>query len=867
VLGLSQIPYQNQAGFGYIGFVEPIIPGSPVGASIVPNVAPEHLFIQFMNPSMSKATGRYYFDRLILTVSMNVPGMAVPPTIAQVNARFKAIESRLGLLSTFYKGSSFFVPKVNDQYLPFGISFDENIGRVQTIDNTIAFSVTNNANKASTLCKPQVANSTTKIDTCPQPTKTLLSSSPFWSTCPPPPTQESQTLSPVCIDHFGVSYNNNNNNNNNSFTTWCQQGWFNYPAVTSVASCSTQKVYEIPDISKPIQWSSTYEAGYVTEIDPTTNPSVTIGWLWVGDFDPTLTVDVLYYTHSGAYSTVLTSVLATNGAATVRIPENTTDKVFEGANIRLRCTQYAKYQTPKELVVKLRVNFVNKCTATCDGLNKQCIRSTGQCVCLPGFTQSTTSSDCVLPCTGLCASPEFCVVESPNVCGKCNPGTLPPLCSTPELCNNDPVTGLNPQCSKHGFIDVNSAGSCVNDQCKCVAHQFWGGDKCQTCLLIPTTDPPSASQCVLAHTDVAKTIRDIDNNGGLECGSCACLPGYSGQYCEISAIRGDVTYVLDGEPTLPPEDDGNDDDTNTEMNLKLLSLRSLSLFNPNQLEDPNGFHFVSEQGRIVLESDMALSLGLDSDAVSIAKIVQVTQPSAMKITAATTTTTITYNVFAGQTTNLGDLTNAWNGMQKDYPQLPVGNTEASGEVGSANNVGSAQQPDVKAECDPATHKCDCTDEEKLAHGGECPLLEPSKGKSSTVGIIVGVIVGGAVVIGLFVGTIVFVKWAKKNQRCCFKPEKRRNEDDLELTMSETNSVATSNRSTTASSSTPAKSAISGSATAVDLIEITDHGEDLPSGWSKHKHAVTGQVMYVNQIEMKSQKHSPLDNAEEVGNGW
>jgi len=86
-------------------------------------------------------------------------------------------------------------------------------------------------------------------------------------------------------------------------------------------------------------------------------------------------------------------------------------------------------------------------------------------------------------------------------------------------------------------------------------------------------------------------------------------------------------------------------------------------------------------------------------------------------------------------------------------------------------------------------------------------------------------------------------------------------------MSETNSIATSNRSTTTSSSTPAKSAISGSATAVDLVEITDHGEDLPSGWSKHKHAVTGQVMYINQAEMISQKHSPLDNGEDAGNGW
>jgi hypothetical protein len=90
-------------------------------------------------------------------------------------------------------------------------------------------------------------------------------------------------------------------------------------------------------------------------------------------------------------------------------------------------------------------------------------------------------------------------------------------------------------------------------------------------------------------------------------------------------------------------------------------------------------------------------------------------------------------------------------------------------------------------------------------------------------------------------------------------------------MSETNSQHSTTKSTsnTKKSKTDNKSAISGSASAVDLIEITNHGENLPSGWSKHKHAVTGQVMYINQIEMKSQKHSPLDDDESdaTGNGW
>jgi hypothetical protein len=201
-------------------------------------------------------------------------------------------------------------------------------------------------------------------------------------------------------------------------------------------------------------------------------------------------------------------------------------------------------------------------------------------------------------------------------------------------------------------------------------------------------------------------------------------------------------------------------------------------------------------------------------------------------------------------------------LKDSYPQLPVGNTEVSGEIGQANNVGDAIQPGTgePVECNPETHRCDCSEEEKLANGGQCPLK--SDKNSSTTGIIVGVVVGVAVVVLIFVSTILLTRWAKKNEKWCFAPQKRQkphNDGHLELTMSETNSAIsmTDTKLTTKSAN---------SSTAIDLIEITDHGEDLPSGWSKHKHTVTGQIMYVNQIEMRSQKHSPLQD-DDAGNGW
>jgi hypothetical protein len=837
-LGLSQLPPRTSFGNLYYG-----IPTGTVGSSNnVPNIGPESLFIQFMNHAAYKATGRYHFDNLIITISTTPSTSNASPI-----DRFNELESRLKLLGQTRNAGNPLLPLLTDAYVPFPISFIDNDSRIKRIDYSTAFgssSSTSTTKKATTLCQSHAPNSTIR-DTCPAPTKTLLSSQ-FWSSCSATPSSnpQLQTLLPVCFDYFAQE--------TTSSSSWCQQGWFNYPSVSSIASCSTGDQYKKPTDGQFIPWTPNQD---VVVID--SGQSVLLTWTWDNTFNPTLTLDVLYYTPSSTYSQVLVTVLASNGAATVKIPENVSGNSIT-SRIRLRCTQFAKYQTDPNKDMKLQVPFTNKCSnVQCQGANKYCLPTTGQCACRTGYSQSLTSEDCTLPCTGFCFSDDFCVVESPNVCGKCPEGKLPPLCSTPDNCQNDSITGLNQNCSKHGFITLGNDGIC-STTCKCVDHQFWSGSKCDLCLLINDDPTKSADQqlpkCVADHTDFDKTILDI-SSGGLECGGCSCLAGYSGQYCEIQNIRGDVTYERDVEQQTPSP------------------FTLTSLFDPNQTEDPNGLHFVSEQGRIVLERDMALSLGLEAEAILITKIVQTTtspQSDDFIIAQAKTTTTtiITYSVHAGQS-NLNDLTNAWNGMKDTYPQLPVGNTEVSSEIGSANSIGNAQQPDQKeAPCDPEIRLCDCSPADKLANDGQCPL-KPSKGSSNTA-IIVGVVVGVGIVILIFVGAIATTKWAKKNQRWCFKPQKsKQGNDDLELTSGATSiTIGTQTSGSNQTTQGSNKSAISGSATAVDLIEITDHGEDLPSGWSKHKHAVTGQIMYINQIEMKSQKHSPLENGDHVGeNGW
>jgi len=733
-LGLSQLPNrsiaQNSDGL-YVGTPRPIADFYPNMDGIDSNSANagdfETLSIQFMNEAVIAAATNnnklplYHFDRLIVTVSVNptaTPSAARETAIAQ---RFNEIEKRLVKLSTSQvpfldqNSASTFYPN-----LPFPISFvvgTTDRPSVQRIDYVTGYG--NSNTRGTTQC----ASKTTAniIGTCPLPTKILLLTQ-FWSQCPAEPQSPaaSQQLSPICLDYFGEQVNVSAE----SKPTWCQQGWFNYPLVTTVQSCPAKVNYSTPTPSNT-------EGGYINWVPPV-NPAVindvvntvTITWSWPSstNFNPTLTLDVLYYTSPSSYSQVLTTVLATQLSVSVKIPQNTTQKIFDKAFIRLRCTQFAKYQTLPTVSFPLTVNNVDKCAAsTCSSiLNNTCNPTTGNCECITGYNRMTVGSlECTLPCTGHCLEEKYCHPLNPNVCERCPEGTLPPLCATPVDCGNDSTTGLNKSCNNHGFIDKSvNGGECNTTQCTCVAHQYWSGDKCNLCLLIDA-DPnqPEHPKCVPEHTDLDKTRRDVSNNSGLECGSCACLPGYSGEYCEIGFLRGDVIYQLDGEPQIPSDDDDNND-----------VLFSIQQFNPNQTEDPNGLHFVTEEGRIVLERDMALSLGLDTGSVSISKITQIVtttpQPDSGTMIIAqtkTTTTTVTYTTTptSGQT-SLADLTGAWGDMQKEYANLPVGNSEASNQIGSANSVGNAQQPDVKPvepECDPATQNCDCTPEEKLANGG------------------------------------------------------------------------------------------------------------------------------------------------------
>jgi len=253
---------------------------------------------------------------------------------------------------------------------------------------------------------------------------------------------------------------------------------------------------------------------------------------------------------------------------------------------------------------------------------------------------------------------------------------------------------------------------------------------------------------------------------------------------------------------------------------------------------------------------MALSLGIDQSFVNITFIKQEDTPAAFDMAeqqTGTKTTTVTYVVSPSSSggdglSSLGDLTNAWKNMKSSFGDLPISQTDASREIGTPKSASNSTNPES-----PSTPVCltDCPCE-----GSNCP--KPSK--SSATPIIVGVVVGVVAVILLFVLTIVLVRYCRKNQKACFKPTKNNENDNAHLELGSEVSTA-HNSSTKSATKTKSKSDTKKSETksaTADLVEITDHGENLPAGWSKHQHAVTGQVMYVNQEQMISQKHSPLD---------
>jgi len=389
--------------------------------------------------------------------------------------------------------------------------------------------------------------------------------------------------------------------------------------------------------------------------------------------------------------------------------------------------------------------------------------------------------------------------------------------------------------------------------CDCQGN--WFGDHCNKCQLTELNPLYPDLVCNSTGTNFNKTQ--------VECVACVCSPGYLGARCETPIIRGNVTFASSGP--LPVY---------------------------SEIEDVNGYHFVSPAGRAVLITDMALSLGLSSSEITIVNIIRSnttnthTTSSKFAIQQSTpiTFTTVTYGASPGSLPSLDSLTNTWSAMQGQFGNLPISATEASSEVGTPQGASDARQPgdDTSVGCDPndPLSNCDC------AKTNTCP-----KKNSTSTGLIVGVVVG---VVGgtalLLLLLVLALLWCRKNQRGLWKSKEEQDKDEMSSYVPQP--TKTFNRSTASPEATigtssylPTQaelemSSAAGSATpnTNSVQSVNNHtpvdDPTLPSNIKAYKDA-KAQIFYVDSNTMTTSWNHPNANTDAsatvgsngYGTGW
>ena len=212
---------------------------------------------------------------------------------------------------------------------------------------------------------------------------------------------------------------------------------------------------------------------------------------------------------------------------------------------------------------------------------------------------------------------------------------------------------------------------------------------------------------------------------------------------------------------------------------------------------------------------------------------------------------------------INGLYDAWSNLETNFNTRPITQTEVGAELGQSSGLTNAYDPNcIDNALDDDGNVVDCPD-------GSNPFnIIANQGRSSNhvskaalIGIIVGVIVASFVIFAIFVCALMYCKHRNIG---LFSPDLRdepveqeltpvgnkNNHTDLnskasDRTHSDSIDVATDHH-------TAAPTQTRGTA---DLIPINDD-EQLPDGWTKQQHIGTGDIFYVHQEKMISQKHAP-----------
>lgn len=218
---------------------------------------------------------------------------------------------------------------------------------------------------------------------------------------------------------------------------------------------------------------------------------------------------------------------------------------------------------------------------------------------------------------------------------------------------------------------------------------------------------------------------------------------------------------------------------------------------------------------------------------------------------------------------MADLYAQWDNFSQNLGNTPFAKSPTVSDLGSAS-----VQPVYDPNCDSTQATCpqgtDPTIEPALPI---IPSPTPSK-KANTTTIIVAVIVV-VVVVAAVVALAIILKCAYEKHIWCFEPDNkggRRNRKDsttaTEMSIAtQTTSVDSSRHVSAANKSRSetfdyggaqqSKDITSSGKATVDLVLVEDEeSASLPTGWAKFKHRDDDTIMYINELEMISQRYPP-----------
>jgi len=438
-----------------------------------------------------------------------------------------------------------------------------------------------------------------------------------------------------------------------------------------------------------------------------------------------------------------------------------------------------------------------------------------------------------------------------------NPNYTKTMSITQSIKPKDLCVGGNVQCGTNAHCDA-SSGTCQCDagfafsaqttSCQLPCIDVCGRGTCtgQT----PTTTPITTIACSPKGTDIAATKQT--------CTKCVCLPGYTGDKCDQLTILGSVVFIVPESTTGTPF-----------ITQKVVDIESHLVVAVDTLaDDLDWSQFLSEEGLDVLVRDMALSLDIDPEFVSIHAITQVIpqqqqqqqyqqqyqtttdQFISLQTLIPGTQTTVTYAIAnENGATSLDSLTQSWKDLQTNFPNLPISQTEASREIGSPQ---SASDPIIPS------------------------ALDTPK-RASTTTLIIGLVVGLTVALILFIALICVLLWCRRNQRGFWKSKQDQDKDEISSYLPQqpktfTGSTSAPKSTIGTSSVTPLNVAnanieLSNPSTTTNVQTVNNHTQVNDPTLSPNVKAykdTKGQIFYVDSNTMTTSWNHP--NAKDENNG-